>query len=117
MARRRCGPRRVQAAQQRCHFPGRRADGGFEAGVEANQEVGAQEAINRIREATSGRLDIKLFPANQLGSDTDLLGQVRNGGVEIFNLSSLILATFVPLSTPSATWSPTAHCAPSGRRP
>ncbi|SMH47957.1 TRAP transporter substrate-binding protein [Azospirillum agricola] len=58
----------------------------------------AQQAIDRIREATSGRLDIKLFPANQLGSDTDLLGQVRNGGVEIFNLSSLILATFVPLS-------------------
>jgi tripartite ATP-independent transporter DctP family solute receptor len=56
----------------------------------------AQEAIDRIREATSGRLDIKLFPANQLGSDTDLLTQVRNGGVEFFNLSSLILATFVP---------------------
>ncbi|WP_376961396.1 TRAP transporter substrate-binding protein [Azospirillum sp. A26] len=60
--------------------------------------IRAQEAIDRIREATSGRLDIKLFPANQLGSDTDLLGQVRNGGVEIFNLSSLILATFVPVS-------------------
>jgi tripartite ATP-independent transporter DctP family solute receptor len=56
----------------------------------------AQEALDRIREATSGRLDIKLFPANQLGSDTDLLTQVRNGGVEFFNLSSSILATFVP---------------------
>jgi len=32
----------------------------------------AQEAIERIREATNGRLEIKLFPANQLGSDTDL---------------------------------------------
>ncbi|MFO1150447.1 MAG: TRAP transporter substrate-binding protein [Alsobacter sp.] len=56
----------------------------------------AQEAIDRIREATSGRLEINLFPANQLGSDTDLLTQVRSGGVEFFNLSSLILATFVP---------------------
>jgi TRAP-type transport system periplasmic protein len=56
----------------------------------------AQEAINRIREATNGRLDIKLFPANQLGSDTDLLTQVRNGSVEFFNLSSSILTTFVP---------------------
>ena len=35
--------------------------------------VRAQEAIDRIREATGGRLEIKLFPANQLGSDTDLL--------------------------------------------
>jgi tripartite ATP-independent transporter DctP family solute receptor len=58
----------------------------------------AQEALDRIREATGGRLDIKLFPANQLGSDTDLLAQVRNGSVEFFNLSASILATFVPVS-------------------
>src|SRR6478672_10510322 len=58
----------------------------------------AQEALTRIREATSGRVDIKLFPANQLGSDTDLLTQVRNGSIQFFNLSSLILATFVPVS-------------------
>jgi tripartite ATP-independent transporter DctP family solute receptor len=60
--------------------------------------VRAQEAIDRIRETTSGRLDIKLFPANQLGSDTDLLTQVRNGGVEFFNQSSSILANFVPVA-------------------
>ncbi|CEJ16293.1 Sialic acid-binding periplasmic protein SiaP precursor [bacterium YEK0313] len=60
--------------------------------------IRAQEALNRIREATAGRVEIKLFPANQLGSDTDLLTQVRNGSVDFFNLSSLILATFVPLS-------------------
>jgi tripartite ATP-independent transporter DctP family solute receptor len=58
----------------------------------------AQEALTRIREATSGRVNIKLFPANQLGSDTDLLTQVRNGSVDFFNLSSLILATLVPVS-------------------
>jgi tripartite ATP-independent transporter DctP family solute receptor len=58
----------------------------------------AQEALTRIREATSGRVDIKLFPANQLGSDTDLLTQVRNGSIDFFNLSSLILATLVPVS-------------------
>lgn len=60
--------------------------------------IRAQEALDRIREATAGRVQIKLFPANQLGSDTDLLTQVRNGSVDFFNLSSLILATFVPLS-------------------
>ena len=59
--------------------------------------VRAQEAIDRIREATGGRLEIKLFPANQLGSDTDLLTQVRNGSVEFLNQSSSILATFVPV--------------------
>ena len=60
--------------------------------------VRAKQAHDRIREATSGRVDIKLFPANQLGSDTDLLSQVRNGSVDFLNLSSLILATFVPIS-------------------
>lgn len=54
--------------------------------------IRAQEALNRIREATNGRLEISLFPANQLGSDTDLLSQVRSGGVEFFNQSSSILA-------------------------
>jgi tripartite ATP-independent transporter DctP family solute receptor len=59
----------------------------------------AQEAIDRIREASKGRLEIALFPANQLGSDTDLLGQVRSGGVEFFNLSTSILATLVPAAS------------------
>ena len=60
--------------------------------------VRAKQALDRIREATSGRVNIRLFPANQLGSDTDLLAQLRYGAVEFFNLSSLILSTFVPVS-------------------
>jgi tripartite ATP-independent transporter DctP family solute receptor len=55
----------------------------------------ARQALDRIREASQGRLEIRLFPANQLGSDTDLLSQLRSGGVEFFNLSTSILATFV----------------------
>ena len=58
--------------------------------------IRAQEALDRIREATGVRLDIRLFPGNQLGSDTDLLSQVRMGAVEFFNLSSSILSTLVP---------------------
>jgi len=58
--------------------------------------IRAQQAIERIKEATSGRLEIRLFPANQLGSDTDLMSQVRNGGVEFFNQASSILSTMVP---------------------
>lgn len=58
--------------------------------------IRAGEALNRIREASGGRLDMKLFPANQLGSDTDLLSQVRSGGVEFFNIATSILNTLVP---------------------
>jgi tripartite ATP-independent transporter DctP family solute receptor len=59
----------------------------------------AQQASNRIRDATDGRLEIRLFPANQLGGDTDLLAQVRSGAVEFLNLASSVLATFLPVAT------------------
>lgn len=56
----------------------------------------AQEAINRIKEASGGRLQIDLFPAAQLGTDMQLLSQVRLGGVQFINLASSVLATYVP---------------------
>jgi TRAP-type transport system periplasmic protein len=58
--------------------------------------VRAGEAAGRILEATGGRVEIRLFPNNQLGSDTDVLSQLRSGAVELFTLSGLILSTLVP---------------------
>jgi tripartite ATP-independent transporter DctP family solute receptor len=55
----------------------------------------AQEAVEKIREETGGRVAIQIFPSNQLGADTDMLSQVRSGGVEFFTLSPLILSTLV----------------------
>ncbi len=54
------------------------------------------EAATRIRTASGGRLDIQVFPASQLGSDTDSLSQLRAGAIELFTLSGVILATLVP---------------------
>jgi len=56
------------------------------------------QAIKRIQEASSGKLEIKFFPASQLGSDTDLLSQVRSGGVEFLNIAGSVLSTVVPLA-------------------
>jgi tripartite ATP-independent transporter DctP family solute receptor len=58
--------------------------------------VRQQEAADRIRKATKGRLDIQLFPNNQLGSDTDMLSQLRSGAIDLFTMSGLILSTLVP---------------------
>lgn len=58
--------------------------------------VRAQEAVDKIREETDGRVAIQIFPNNQLGADTDMLSQVRSGGVQFFTLSPLILSTLVP---------------------
>lgn len=46
--------------------------------------IRAQEAADRIAKETNGRVEIKIFPNNQLGGDTDMLAQVRSGGIEFF---------------------------------
>ncbi len=58
--------------------------------------IRAKEMADAIRGETKGRVDIQIFPSSQLGSDTDMLSQVRSGGVEFFTLSGLILSTLVP---------------------
>lgn len=57
--------------------------------------IRAKEMADAVLAETSGRVEIRIFPSSQLGSDTDMLSQVRNGGVEFFTLSPLILATLV----------------------
>ena len=36
------------------------------------------EAMDAIRKETNGRVEIQVFPNNQLGGDTDMLAQVRS---------------------------------------
>jgi tripartite ATP-independent transporter DctP family solute receptor len=52
-----------------------------------------------IKAETGGRVEIQIFPSNQLGSDTDMLSQLRSGGIEFFTLSGLILSTLVPAAS------------------
>ncbi len=58
----------------------------------------ATVAAGKIKEATSGRVEINIFPNSTLGSDTDTLSQLRSGAVEFFTLSGLILSTLVPVA-------------------
>lgn len=57
-----------------------------------------QKASDLIRERTEGRLEIKVFPNNQLGSATDMLGQLRLGGLDFVTMSPLLLSTLVPVA-------------------
>jgi TRAP-type transport system periplasmic protein len=61
--------------------------------------VRAREMAAAIKTETNGRFDLQVFPNNQLGSDTDVLSQIRSGGVEFFTLSGLILSTLVPAAS------------------
>lgn len=58
--------------------------------------VRLKEAAEKILADTGGRVEIQIYPASQLGSDTDTLAQLRAGAVEFFTLSPLILSTLVP---------------------
>lgn len=60
------------------------------------QTVRQREAAERIRQSTGGQVDIQIFPNNELGSDTDMLSQLRSGAIDYFTLSGLILSTLVP---------------------
>lgn len=61
--------------------------------------VRMREAAAAILKDTGGKVDIQIFPNNQLGSDTDSLSQLRSGALEFFSLSGLILATLVPAAS------------------
>jgi tripartite ATP-independent transporter DctP family solute receptor len=61
--------------------------------------VRANAAAEAIRKETNGRVDIQVHPNNQLGSDTDMLSQVRSGAIDFMTLSGLILSTLVPVAS------------------
>jgi tripartite ATP-independent transporter DctP family solute receptor len=67
--------------------------------VQHPMNVRLREAVERIRTQSGGRVDIQVFPNSQLGGDTDMLSQLRTGAIQMFNLSGLILSTFVPLAS------------------
>src|ERR1044071_2332869 len=70
--------------------------------------IRAREAADRVARESNGRVEIKIFPNNQLGGDTDMLSQVRNGGITFFTPSALVIATLVPVAAINAVGFPCA---------
>ncbi len=60
--------------------------------------VQARKACDLIRQRTNGRLEIQYFGDNVLGGDTDLLSQVRSGGIELVAMPTSVSSTLVPVS-------------------
>ena len=58
--------------------------------------VRLQEAIDAISAETRGRVSIQLFPNNQLGSDSDMMSQVRSGALELATFPGTVLSTLIP---------------------
>jgi tripartite ATP-independent transporter DctP family solute receptor len=64
--------------------------------------IRSHEAAERIAKESNGRVTISIFPNNQLGGDTDMLAQVRNGAITFFTPSALVIATLVPVAAINA---------------
>lgn len=60
--------------------------------------VRLQQAADQIAKDSDGRIELRLFPNNQLGGEVDLLNQVRSGAVEMFVVGGLIASSVVPMA-------------------
>jgi tripartite ATP-independent transporter DctP family solute receptor len=58
-----------------------------------------EEAAKKILEESGGRLELRLFPNNQLGGDTDMLAQLRSGALESMSLSGNLLSTLTKVTS------------------
>ena len=58
-----------------------------------------REAAETIKKLTNGQVEIAVFPASQLGTDADMLSQLRSGGIDFFAQTGLILASLVPVAS------------------
>jgi tripartite ATP-independent transporter DctP family solute receptor len=60
--------------------------------------IRAKEMAKRISEESKGRVQLMIFPNNQLGGDTDMVSQIRSGAIDFYTGSGLLLQTFVPVA-------------------
>jgi len=69
--------------------------------VSADHPLNTQMAktAEKIKQETGGRVAIELFPKNQLGSDADMLSQLRSGALELFAQTGVLMSTLVPVAS------------------
>lgn len=56
----------------------------------------AQEAAEAIKQETGGRVELLVFPNNQLGDDINMFSQVRSGALQFQTIGGVVLETRVP---------------------
>lgn len=56
------------------------------------------EACEAIKKETGGKVDIEVFPNNQLGGESDMESQLRSGALEFMTTTGAILQTVVPVA-------------------
>lgn len=57
------------------------------------------EASEAIKKETAGKVNLRIFPNGQLGSDTDMVSQVRSGALDMLTTPGVVLANLVPMAS------------------
>ncbi|HEY6236083.1 MAG TPA: TRAP transporter substrate-binding protein [Candidatus Elarobacter sp.] len=82
--------------------PARAADFTGKAGTNQPADhplsVAMKDLWDAVRKDTNSRLDVTVFPNNQLGGDTAMLQQLRSGALEVMTLDGGILEGVVPVA-------------------
>lgn len=82
--------------------PARAAQFSWKAGTDQTADhplsVAMKNMADAITKETGGRLEITVFPNNQLGGDTAMLTQLRSGALNMMTLDGGILAAVVPVA-------------------
>jgi tripartite ATP-independent transporter DctP family solute receptor len=60
--------------------------------------VAMKDLWDAVRKETNGRVDVTVFPNNQLGGDTAMLQQLRSGALQVMTLDGGILEGVVPVA-------------------
>lgn len=58
----------------------------------------AQDAAEKIRKDTEGRVEISVYGNSALGGDTQMISQVRSGALQFYSGAGVIVSSFVPLA-------------------
>jgi tripartite ATP-independent transporter DctP family solute receptor len=85
----------VRSAASAAQFTGK---AGTNQPVDHPLSVAMKDLWDAVRKETGGRLDVSVFPNNQLGGDTAMLQQLRAGALQVMTLDGGILESVVPVA-------------------
>jgi tripartite ATP-independent transporter DctP family solute receptor len=66
--------------------------------VSHSLNVRLREAVDAIHAETKNAVEISVFPNNQLGSDSDMMSQLRSGALEMATMPGVVLSTLIPMT-------------------
>ncbi|HSV80198.1 MAG TPA: TRAP transporter substrate-binding protein [Ramlibacter sp.] len=88
------------------HFPAYAAEFTYKLGhnnaVTHPQHLRLVEASRKIAEESRGRLVVEIYPSSQLGSDPQMLAQLRSGALELAHMGDIIIGNLVPVASLAA---------------